>query len=82
MPSHDTPEIMSLRRHTIVAALVIAGFVALQAIWFLGNYDPDGVIKTESQAIAAAHGRLLSLARRPLAGGVAPRRLARPCGVV
>ncbi len=48
---------MSLRRHTIVAALVIASFVALQSIWFLANYEQDGMIKTENQAIVAAHDR-------------------------
>jgi hypothetical protein len=45
---------MNVRRHTIMAVLVIASFVALEAIRFLGNYYPGGVIRTESQAIAAA----------------------------
>ncbi len=41
-------------RHTAVGALVIASFVALQGILFLGTYESNGVAHTEEQAIAYA----------------------------
>jgi hypothetical protein len=43
-----------LRCHTVVAGLVIASFVALQATMFLHLYAPGGRIQTEAEAISLA----------------------------
>ena len=45
---------MRIRKSTMVAVLVIAGLVGIQAIRFFHNYYPGGMIRTESQAIALA----------------------------
>jgi hypothetical protein len=43
-----------MRRHTLIAGLVIACFVALQAILFFSNYTATGPARTEAEAIAHA----------------------------